>query len=533
DPDVLLREAALLGSEQGWDVLRVPAFPAGREPFRILAVASQPRPAPVAGWLHATTTGWATFLDARGAAMTTPDGRPMYVWGPVALPAPSEVRFAVRIQEPALDVWLNRAGADYGVPVTAPQAVTWIGDPWVAQDGLSRMAPGAGLYVGHDTTVYESTWPQSPDVTVLVRWSVDGVDQLPITMAVTAVDDGQFAANTRWEATLPTARLAPGAVVRWKLVGRSVGPDVADDDGGGWYQRTVEPAPEVAWMDQGVYTFSQCHWDGVTCFTGWAWDADLPEPLDATPGQFQAYAAAPLPGVELYVPGVTDAADWDPATSAFLRVEVVSPFFDEDPAGSWLPHPMRWAEAAGPNLRYQWEIRDFHAPTMPATGAMCPADGLYAYRFRVSADGGTTWATLGTADWGAGWGADCTMTWGTFLQAPPVTLQPSGPLDLGAVAVGAQGTAQVTLVNTNNQTLDLTGWSFDDPSGAWTASWVGCPDATACSLRLASGAQKTLRVAFTPAAPGPVTTTLRATRSAPGVCAGDEPFELQVLATSR
>jgi hypothetical protein len=522
DAEALLREAAVLGSEAGWDVLRVPAFPGDREPFRIVVLASTPREAPVAGWLHGTTTAWATTFDVRGAAMTTPDGRPMYVWGPARLPAPTEVRFAVRVQEPQLDVWLNRGAADYVVPVTAPVPVTWAGDLWVAQDGLPRMGAGVPLFTGHDTTLYESTWPQSPDVAVEVRWSVDGVAQPPVTMDIAGVDEGQFAADTRWEATLPTAGLPPGARVRWTFVARSTGPDVIDDNGGAGFEREVVAAPVVGWMDQGVYTFSQCHWNGVSCTTGWAWSPNLPEPLDASPGQYQAYAAAPSPAIELWVPGVTDAPSWDPARSDFLKVEVVSPFFDDAQLGAWLPHPMRWTERAGSNLRYQWDVRDFRAPGMPPTGPLCPDDGPYPYRFRVSADGGASWVTLGTSDFGTGWGADPTLLWQNFYLAPPLTQLPSGPLAVGSAAVGATTQAQLTLVNTNNDTLELRGWAFDDPAPRWRASWPGCPDATQCTLQLAPGAQQAVRVTLQPDVTGPLTTTLRATRDVPGMCVTEQ-----------
>ncbi len=118
----------------------------------------------------------------------------------------------------------------------------------------------------------------------------------------------------------------------------------------------------------------------------------------------------------------------------------MSPFFDEDPAGSWLPHPMRWAEAAGPNLRYQWEIRDFHAPTMPATGAMCPADGLYAYRFRVSADGATV----------TQWVTDASLTGVT--GANPCGPGAGFPIGANGIVVDAAG-SNVYVTNTDRATV--------------------------------------------------------------------------------
>lgn len=517
--DDLLREAVVFGHEQGWSLLRLPAFPAPGEPFRLLALADFQRDPPRGVSLLATTTAWATNVEVRGRALSTSDGRPLYLWGPVSLPA-SSVELAVRVDEVNFPVWLNNNTANYPFPVAAPAPVTWAGDVVATLDLQTRNLPADPLFVGHDLTLWASTYPQTGGVEVFAQWTIDGVRQTDVQGSLSTINGGQFGNDSRWEIELPTANLLPGQVVAADVVVQSAGPDVVEDNAGAHYTGTFAAAPTVDWWDTGLWGFSACHWDGFTCFTGWQWDAYLPTPLDASPGQFQAGAWAPIPGVELFVPGVTDRFDYDPAALELLKVEVESPFFNGSPTaapGTW---PLTYRTRVGNNLQYEWQVRQQYHPLMLPNGVECPDAGAYPFHFRVSTDGGATWTILGAAAFPGT--QDGLLLWSNFYSTPDFTTMPAGGLlSLPNTAVGQTSQSTLTLVNTSNVPLTLSGLHYNAAQTEFAISYPGCPDITACTPVVPSGAQLPLTVRFRPVAAGARTASLLGTRTGGTGCVNE------------
>ncbi len=524
--DAVLREAVQIGAEGGWQVLRVPSFPSPGEPFRLLVVADSPRPAPTRAVLHATSTNWARQVDVPTTARLTPEGEPFFVWGPISLPRPVTARFAVEVQQSFGDTWLNNEGVDYTVPVGEPVAVSFAGDVLASQGGLTRPS-GAELYEGHQLTLRADTYPQGAGVAAVVRWSVDGVEQPLVPMHIDQLNQGGFANNTRWQADLPTAELPRGSEVAWSIVVSSVGPEVTADDSGAPFAATVGAAPSVGYWTTGMYGFSQCHWDGSNCTTGWAWLSPLQEPLVVTPSTYQAHALAPYPAVEIYVAGVTDA--WmDPSLLDLIEVEVYSPFFSGTPSGSWGSIAMSYRERSGNNLRYDWLPRIYQAPTSPAVGVQCPEDGVYPYVFRVSTDGGRSFDEIGDGTHPLR-GADRTMVWQRFRQAPGVTVSPAAGPDLVPTAVGATSTALLELINTGNEPLALSGFEIDAPE--FEMSWAGCASGD-CEVRLESGERLTAEVRFRPVVAGAYDATLTWLQDLPEGCATTSAGSVGLVAQS-
>lgn len=517
--DDLLREAVVFAEEPGWTLLRLPAFPAPNEPFRILALSEFVREPPPSVTLVATTTAWFTQVDVRGRALMTSDDRPLYMWGPVSLPA-ANVELAVRVDEPNFPVWVNNGGANYTFPVAAPVPVTWVGHVVATLDLQTRNLPVDPLFVGHDLTLWASTWPQTSNVEVFARWTVDGVRQPDVQGSLSKINDGQFGNDSRWELQLPTADLIAGQVVGADIVVRSAGPDLVEDNAGQRWTGTFAAAPPVLWWDTGLWGFSDCHWNGFTCFTGWQWDTNLPDPLDASPGQFQAGARAPIPGVELFVPGVTDRLDYDPAALELLRVEVESPFFNGDPAaapGSW---PLTFRAREGNNLQYEWEIRQQYHPLLLPNGVDCPTAGAYPYHFRVSTDGGDTWTIVGVGSHPSA--LDGTLLWSNFYSTPELTTAPSGGLlALPDTPIGQLSTGTLTLVNTSGVPLTLSDLHFNAPQTEFSVSYRNCPDVTACTPTIAPGGQLALQVRFRPVAAGERSASLLGTRTGGTGCVNE------------
>lgn len=511
----LLRQAAVLGSESGWDVVQVPAWPLPGQAVRVVLVANTARPGPAQARLRLSTDGWGQFTDSLGSVRATAEGVPYVVFPPMRFSQPVAALFAVEVGEPWGSVWLNRGGADYGFSVAAAVPLSWMGELAFVQEGLPRAGHGDVLFEGHSLTVTADTWPLTAGVDAALRWTVDGVVQPEVPMALDAVGTGVFGANARWTGTLDTGALPVGAVVAVSVRARNAGAALVDDRGGAGYQLTVAASPELDWWQVGRFGFSECHWNGSTCVAGWQWQSPLLDPFLATPSEFQAGGSMPYPSVELYVPGVTvQNVPYDPA-GGFLRVAVSSPFFSGDPAGAWLRHPLRFREASGNNLRYDWQVREHYAPNMPAVGVQCPPEGDYPFRFEVSTDGGRTYTAIGDGAW-PDEGEDRTMSWLRFGTAPSLTTIPAGALQIADTAVGSVSFGTITLVNTSGEPLRFSELAFDQP--AFSVRSQGCP-AGGCPVQVAPGAQAPLQVRFAPTAAGVVSGELSMRIERVGACA--------------
>jgi hypothetical protein len=520
--DAILRDAAYLGTEVGWDVFRVPAYPAPGEPFRIAIVADSDFLLPDGGaFLRGSTNGFQDFVDVPGTLFTSPDGLPYYVWGPVTLPVSAD--FAIRVENDGGEYWLNNQGNDFSVPVAPHEPLTFAGRVTTEQGDVPHDVSADGLWEGNDLVLHVDTFPQTGGVQGRVLWSVDGQAQPPVDLELDGVDAGPFDNDTRWEATLPVGSLPLGAVVDYRIEVRSSGAPLIADDNGTPFSATVGAAPSLDWWQVGVFGFNQCHWDGFQCQTGWDWVQPLPNPLGALPTNYQAYAFAPSPSVEIYIPGLTDRTDLEFFGLDLLKVEVVSPFFGGDPAAPEAGWPMRFRERVGNNLRYDWLPRAFQAPLMPALGVACPADGLYDYAFRVSTNGGRTWQRIGDGT-APETGADFQIDWANLQYAPGLSFVP--PTFAGA-SVGSDETVTFEIINTTGTPLVLSDFAVD--VAAFSFGWAGCPDGD-CEIALDPAERHTVTVHFAPDAVGEVEATLSWHTENPEDCNQQGSTELALVA---
>jgi hypothetical protein len=386
-----------LGTESGFTVMMTPGLPSPTA--RLLMVAAgQPGASTSSPTAHFTTDAWSTSTDVAGTVYTV-DGAPVVVFQlAAALGFP-----AATYGQVALDVggtWLNHGSANYAFSVVSTGVLSFVGATRAGQDGLLRTIPGDSLYGGHDTAVTLETYPMLPNSVATLHWTSDGYTTVhDVPMALSAINTGTYGDDARWAATLPTAVLSAGTAVAYWADATSNGPggDMWDSNGGANFTASVAAAPAPTWAQLGAYEF-------YTTMSGWTYgfQVDLPDPLSANPGDYQAYAAGRSPAVEVYVPGVTDAPGGAAACSGgFVLVEAWSPFFSGQPTGAWASYPLPFDEVSGNNCRFKWTLQ-YSGFTQPPPGVDYPAggnypdDGTYAYKLRISTDGGSTWAWLGT-----------------------------------------------------------------------------------------------------------------------------------------
>ena len=302
----------------------------------------------------------------------------------------------------------------------APDAVAWAGTVLSDEDGLPR-PPGAAIFAGHALAVSAESWPQSPAAHAILHWSTNGFGAIHHTpMSFAAIGVGPTGENARWSSALPASVLSAGATLAFWIEASSPNGGLIESRSGQNYGGPIAPAPAPGWGEVGDYTFTKCH-APPDCQYGWFYSSGLPDPLSATLADYQVYAWAPSPAVELWVPGLTDAPGVTAADAAgFLRVEVWSPFFSGKPDGAWAAHALALDEVDGNNWRYRWQVRIQAAPGLPAIGVDCPLDGDYPFKLRVSTDGGASWSWLGTAGFPDG-GANRTMHWqnADWICPPP------------------------------------------------------------------------------------------------------------------
>ena len=406
-----------LGTESGWTVMLTPGIPNALARLSIIAVG-QPvaagqtgasTAAPIARW---SSDQWGHSTDTAGVQYTV-NTAPVLVFKlaeATQIGSGAFVEATVRVG----GVWLNNTSANYKFILASPNALSYLGGLAAGQDGVIRAIPGQTLLGGHDTSVTVETYPMLPNSAATLHWTDDNQATIhDVPMALAAVNVGAYANNARWTGAIPTGAMSAGPTVAFWVEATSSGPGGAlwDSRNGQNYVASVAAAPTVDWAELGTYGF-------FTSMSGWwyGYNAGLANPLSATPSNYQVYTTAPSPGVELHVPGVTDAVGGAAACSAgFIRVEAWSPFFSGTPGGAWKAYALPFAETIGNNCRFKWQIQDIsHAMTPPGVdypaGGNYPVDGAYPYKVRISTDGGATWQWLGTSGLPSG-GADRTITW--------------------------------------------------------------------------------------------------------------------------
>ncbi len=482
-----------LGSEQGFDVFVTPAVPGPSDLISMVLVFPQGEPVPSGGMARVSVDRWDSEADVAGRFVTV-IGRNAMLVELGRHPVGAEVRFAIRLGLGAEERWLNNGYQDYRVAVTEPQAVAWVGDIQVIQDGLVRSLPADPLFAGHATRVMIDTYPQTTEVRATLRYYVDqSVSEQAIPMSIQAIDQGPHHANSRWVASIPAAAIGKQGRVRLAIDVEGPMGSLVVLGGTSALEAVVQAAPLPSWGEVGVYRFSK-----ATSYA-WTYQSGLVNPLDARPDQYGAYAWAPMPAVELYVPGVTDTRD--AAVADFVKVEVWSPFFSGRVNGAWKGYAIPLREVVGNNFRYQWRVRITAAPYMPPMGVDFAEAGTYPFKFRVSTDGGEHWSWLGTGPLPDG-GDNRFFLWDNVSYVAGLTV--SGDTIFPKTRVNNTVTRSIEFVNTNNHTAVLTGITLDDPTGSWVLACDACPDLSTCALRLAPGDRFALLVTFAPKVSGAV-----------------------------
>jgi hypothetical protein len=401
-----------LGQESGFTVMMTPGIPDPAARLLMVAVG-QPgadTDSPIARF---TTDAWSTSTDVTGDLYTV-DGAPVLVFqladaGGFSAGTAGQVAFQIG------GTWLNNGTLNYGFTDASPGTLSWLGETSAGQDGVLITVPGDSLYGGHDTSVTVETYPMLPETVATLHWTSDGYTTIQdVPMALSAIDTGTTGNNARWVVTLPTGALATGTTVAYWTDATSSGAgagDLWDSNDGANYVADITTAPATTWAELGAYQYYATE-------SGWqyGYESGLPDPLSATPGDYQAYAACRSPAVELYVPGVTDAPGGEAACSAgFVLVEAWSPFFSGQTTGAWESYTLPFIEVDGNNCRFEW-ILQYTSFTAPPPGVSYPAgddypdNGSYPYKLRISTDGGATWQWLGTGGLPDG-GDNRTMEW--------------------------------------------------------------------------------------------------------------------------
>jgi hypothetical protein len=406
-----------LGTEGGWTVMLTPGLPSNTARLSMIAVgqpvaagqSGQSTTSPIARW---STNQWGSFTDTAGQLYTV-NTAPVLVFklaDPTQIGNGAFIQAAVRVG----GAWLSQGGANYRFVIPSPYALSWLGAVTAGQQGVARAIPGQSLFAGHDTSVTVDTYPMLPNTAATLHWTSDGYATIhDVPMDLAAVNVGAYGNDARWVGTIPTSAMSAGPTVAFWAEASSNGPGgtLWDSRNGQNYVASVAASPQATWAQLGAYQF-------LTSQSGWYYGfaSTLADPLSATPGDFQAYAASASPAVEVYAPGITDAPGGASACAGgFVRVEAWSPFFSGTPGGAWAAYALPFVETSGNNCRFKWLLQNtgFTQPppgvTYPA-GNGYPVDGAYPYKMRISTDGGATWQWLGTAGLPGG-GGNRTVNW--------------------------------------------------------------------------------------------------------------------------
>ncbi|TNE48711.1 MAG: hypothetical protein EP343_14975 [Deltaproteobacteria bacterium] len=502
------REARLMlhvQQERSWDVFVTPAFPQANE--RVLWVALSPKvtsgqaPTATVRW---TKDEWKSHTDTQGNTFSW-EGRQGYVFDLGKHITGTKLQAAFRVQWLQQDEWLNRGKQNYEIQVTTPKKLDWLGQVQVSQNGLTRKVPGDTVFAGQPVEVSVQTYPMTPGVDVNLHWTSKGFSNAQtIPMRLVESHVGSYGNNAKWEATIPTKLWSGDKELVFWVEAKGQDKTLWASRNGANYKAVIQKPPQPTWAQAGVYLWSKAHRlpDGSWSYMNWRYYPSLGNPFRATPSQYQAYASAPIPAIEVYVPGVTDNMKDRDSLRGFVRAEVWSPFFSGSPQGTWKAHPMTFREWAGNNMRFQWNVREFRAPNMPAIGVDCAVDGSYPFKFRLSTDNGTTWHWLGLEGIPQG-GKDRTMEWQNQSYPPNLSLvgQRSGQPMEWTSTTGQTTSRTLTFVNTNSHDVVVASVWLQSPTG-WSLQIPGCSDPKTCVRTLKPGDRMNMDVAFSPATSG-------------------------------
>lgn len=496
-------QLAQLGTDIAYEIFATPAVPGASDRIVFAVLAWPGAAAPTSGVVHWSKDNWATQKDSPGTPVQVL-GRAAVVFDLGTFAAGTQVRAAFKLVTPTAEVWLNNGNKDWLATVQATAALQGIGSLVAKQDGWVRKLPGDLVFTAHPLNVAVETWPEVPNVQVILHWKVGGGPVIDTPMAVDAIHFGGYGINTRWLGTIPAAQLMPGSNLTFWVEAKSPKNTLWDSQNGKNYLGNIATPPKVGWAQVGHTAFSK-GWvmpDG-SYKAGYAFQTGMDNPFASVPS---SYWPPPKPAVELYVPGLTDQDSALPAASGgFVRVEVVSPFFSGKPGGAWHSYKLDFLDKGGNNWRFDWNVRQHGSPLSGPNGVEWVDDGTYAYKFRISTDNGATWSWLGTAPWPAA-GDNLSLSWKNLTIAPQLTV--SGKTELPTIKPGKSATQKVELVNTSNDTFTVSACTVDPPVGPLGLATKGCPSAGKTTV-LAPGKRITVTLTFKPKKVGTFSATLK------------------------
>lgn len=496
-----VRSLVYIRQEQSWDILRTPAIAGPTDRVLWIVLAPQHSDATtLQAMMRWTGNGWSTQQDTQASSFVW-EGRPGFLFDLGQHPVDTEIQAAFRITTGNQTAWLNFGNQNYRVHIQKAQELQWIGYLQVHQSGLLRKIPGDSVFRGHGVQVTVETYPATSQVDVQLHWTVGGFEATKKTpMSVSQIQVGTHRNNVQWSALIPTEHLTGSQELIFWVEARGVHNTLWDSRQGANYKARISTPPAPTWAQAGVYTWSKARQmpDGSWSYMNWFYNEQMANPLKATPDQYQAYASAPIPALEVYIPGVTDRPENRDALGQFVRVEVWSPFFSGQPDGAWKAYPMSFHEWHGNNARFRWNVREFRAPQMPAVGVDCAANGLYPFKYRISTDQGARWYWVGTQGLPNG-GENRFLDWKNMSYAPMLTVdgQRSGDALTWEARAGQPTSRNLTLINTNSYTVEINRLWLQDNSTSWTLTVAGCSSLENCRKALLPGERFSLAISFT------------------------------------
>ena len=481
-----------------WGVFVTPGAPGADQAIEVVVLAPDGLvEMPSTGAVRWSADGWSHQADAPGEKFAaTPLRGLVFTLG--ARGSPGSIDFAVALQFGGATVWLNREGANYHLEVLGQRRLDYVGGLTAQQGGVLRQLTADPLFAEHEVEFSVETYPPSSDVQPVLHWRGQrGEGAAP--MGLSSVEAGPYRQNAQWTASVPPSQLRAEQTLEFWVEAKGPLNTLWDSQEGANHRMPVAVAPAPSWAELGAYSFTKCHPSGGgSCQVGWFYGSGLTEPFQATPAEYQVYAAAPSIAVEVYVPGVTDVGVLGPeGAPSFVRAEIFSPFFSGRPSGSWSGYPLRFAERAGNNWRLRWDVRSFSIPFSPPIGVDCAVNGDYPFKVRLSTDGGNRWQWLGQQGLPFG-GDNRTMRWEN--QSAPPALSVSGSTQLPLTAVGHFATRRIELVNTTGMAVVMTGLAVQ--GAAFSALVSGCPTLATCNRTLQSGERFPIDLRFAPSSPG-------------------------------
>lgn len=373
-----------------------------------------------------TADGWTTFGTVK--APLVPNGDKDFFVVPLpAYKADTQVEAAALIRTCRNGLWvesfwISNGGANFRYRVVPEGGLTFLGNgaAWVGGIAINRV--GGTVQGGHDLTVTVESYPEVPGAKFDLHYQLADGTPRSVPMSFDGVGKGDTGHNVGYQAAIPTSRLLAGSSVTYWVSARDAQGNTLWDsrDGQNYHASVVAPA-QVAWAGSGIFTYIKNARGSSYCDTrmftrddnNWCYRAGLVNPFKASHSNYQPYASFPYLALEVYVPGVSDRAMDDGTAAAvgaqFLKVEFVSDLTSITPAGAWSGLPMKYATRKGNNFIYAFmPVCTGASSTFCGVGAL--PNGMYEFKFRVSADNGASWVWVGSEDLPAG-GENRVLDW--------------------------------------------------------------------------------------------------------------------------